>query len=253
MEIDVLGCSGGVGPALRTTALRLDGHILVDAGTGICDLSLAEMAALTDVFLTHAHLDHTIGLAFIADNRLGRAQQPLRVHGQAATLSRLQAHVFNWEVWPDFSVLPDAAHPTLSFVTEAAGPVSCSGLEFIPFPVFHTIPAVGYAVRHANGIFAFTGDTGSGEQPWAALNAFKRLDHLMIEVSYTNEFDDRAAVARHLTPARLAAGLARLRHRPELLLTHAKPGFENGIREQCREVLTGWRYRHLENGETLHL
>ena len=49
MKIDIFGCSGGVGPALRTTSLRLDDHILIDAGTGACDLPLADMMMLTDV------------------------------------------------------------------------------------------------------------------------------------------------------------------------------------------------------------
>ena len=33
MRIEVLGCSGGIGPGLRTTSLMLDGHSLIDAGT----------------------------------------------------------------------------------------------------------------------------------------------------------------------------------------------------------------------------
>ncbi|TAM09542.1 MAG: 3',5'-cyclic-nucleotide phosphodiesterase [Nevskiaceae bacterium] len=253
MKIDILGCSGGVGPGLRTTSLRVDGRILIDAGTGACDLPLVDMVALTDVFLTHAHLDHTVGLAFLADNRIGQSERPLVIHGQAETIDRLHAHLFNWQVWPDFTLLPDAGHPTLCLVADAEAPVICGGLRMIPFPAVHTVPANGYAVEHAHGIFAFTGDTGSGAEPWAALNTLPRLDQLMVEVSYGNARDDIAAIARHLTPARLAAGLARLHHRPEVLLTHAKPGHEQAVREECRAALAGWRYRHLCNGETLEV
>src|SRR6188472_732012 len=40
MKIRVLGCSGGIGGGLRTTAMLVDHDILVDAGTGVGDLSL---------------------------------------------------------------------------------------------------------------------------------------------------------------------------------------------------------------------
>ncbi|HEU0198009.1 MAG TPA: 3',5'-cyclic-nucleotide phosphodiesterase [Nevskiaceae bacterium] len=249
MKIDILGCNGGVGPGLRTTCLRLDDTILVDAGTGACDLDLPAMNALTDVFLTHAHLDHTAGLAFIADNRIGRGATRLRIHGTAETLQSVHTHLFNWAVWPDFTALPSPTTPVLSLHPLDSRPVDCGGLSFTPFPALHTIPTNGYAVRHAGGIFAFTGDTYGSPAMWQALNALERLDQLMVEVSYGDELARIGELARHLTPTRLAEQLRTLRHRPELLLTHAKPGHEAAVRNQCRGTLTGWRYRHLATGE----
>lgn len=47
MRIRVLGCSGGIGGAhLRTTSLLVDDDILIDAGTGVGDLSIAELARI---------------------------------------------------------------------------------------------------------------------------------------------------------------------------------------------------------------
>ena len=43
MRIRVLGCSGGVGGELRTTSLLIDDDILIDAGSGVGELSLEEM------------------------------------------------------------------------------------------------------------------------------------------------------------------------------------------------------------------
>jgi phosphoribosyl 1,2-cyclic phosphodiesterase len=40
----------------------IDGRILIDAGTGVGDLTLDEMQAVDDVFLTHSHLDHIAAL-----------------------------------------------------------------------------------------------------------------------------------------------------------------------------------------------
>ncbi|MBL8235616.1 MAG: hypothetical protein JNL98_44410, partial [Bryobacterales bacterium] len=49
MKVRVLGCSGGIGGAnLRTTSMLVDRDILIDAGTGVGDLSLAEATAAID-------------------------------------------------------------------------------------------------------------------------------------------------------------------------------------------------------------
>lgn len=58
MQISVLGCSGGIGGDSRTTALLLDGDVLLDCGTGVGELALADLLRIDHVFLTHAHLDH---------------------------------------------------------------------------------------------------------------------------------------------------------------------------------------------------
>ena len=38
MRIEVLGCDGGIGGALRTCALLVNDNVLIDAGTGLGDL-----------------------------------------------------------------------------------------------------------------------------------------------------------------------------------------------------------------------
>ena len=90
MQIRILGCSGGIGPGLRTTSLLVDGHLLIDAGTGVGDLPATELAAIDTVLLTHAHLDHVCGLAFMADNLFGEIDHPLVVHAIPETLAVLR-------------------------------------------------------------------------------------------------------------------------------------------------------------------
>src|SRR5205085_8090338 len=86
MRIKVLGCSGGVGPGLRTTSLLIDDEILIDAGTGVGELSLAQMRRIGNIFLTHSHLDHVCGLAFMADNLFDLIDRPVQVHATPETL-----------------------------------------------------------------------------------------------------------------------------------------------------------------------
>ena len=59
MRFRCLGCDGGIGGELRTTSFLVDDDVVIDCGTGVGELAAAELARVTDVFLTHAHVDHT--------------------------------------------------------------------------------------------------------------------------------------------------------------------------------------------------
>lgn len=84
MKLTVLGCDGGIGGARHTTCLKLGAHALIDAGTGLGSLSLAEMAAIDHVFLSHAHLDHVALLPLLVDSVGAARTRPLEVHGLPA-------------------------------------------------------------------------------------------------------------------------------------------------------------------------
>jgi ribonuclease BN (tRNA processing enzyme) len=255
MRIRVLGCSGGVGPDLRTTSLLLDEEILIDAGTGVGDLSLCEMSRIHRVFLTHAHLDHVCGLAFMADNLFGEVDHPIEVVATPQTIGAIRAHLFNWQLWPDFTALPSTDAALLRMRESAIGePHDLGGGRRIQsFEVRHTIPAVGYVLRSERGVFAFTGDTGACDSMWDVLNALPRLDKLMIDIAFPDELAELGRISRHYTPAVLAGDLRRLRHRPELLLTHHKPGCESSLHDECSAALAGWRYSHLQRGTVIEL
>lgn len=253
MRIKVLGCSGGVGPGLRTTSLLVDDEILLDAGTGVGDLTLSQQRCIGQVFLTHSHLDHVCGLAFMADNLFDLIERPVIVHAAAETLAIIKEHLFNWKIWPDFSKLPDEQHPLIKFQEVTPGQALDLGEDrkLTAFEVLHTVPAVGYAVETREGTFAFSGDTYACDNLWAALNKLPRLDKLMIEIAFDDEDSELAHVSKHLTPGLLRKELKKLRHKPELLLTHHKPGCEQIIEKQCRIALKGWQYHHLQCGDII--
>lgn len=253
MRIQVLGCSGGVGPGLRTTGLLIDEEVLIDAGTGVGDLSIAQQRRIRDVFLTHSHLDHVCGLAFMADNLFDLIDRPIDVHALPETLQALREHLFNWTIWPDFSALPDPQRPLLRWRELQAGALRPlpGGLLVSAIRVQHTVPAVGYVLQSPAGTFAFSGDTYADEGLWAGLNQLPRLDKLMIEVAFPDEQAELGRVSRHFTPHLLGAELSKLRHRPALYLTHHKPGHEGRIEQQCRDALRGWDYVHLNRGDLI--
>jgi ribonuclease BN (tRNA processing enzyme) len=254
MRIKVLGCSGGVGPGLRTTSLLVNDELLIDAGTGVCDLSLAQMRRIGDVFITHSHLDHVCGLAFMADNLFDLIDRPMRIHATAETLTTLREHLFNWKLWPDFSKLPDEKNPLITWHEVVPGaPDKVDGYTLTAFRVLHTVPGVGYALQGGEGTFAFSGDTYATDDLWSALNALPRLDKLMIEVAFADDDEELARVSRHFTPRLLGAELQKLKHKPKLYLTHHKPGEEADIEKQTRVALAGRDYHHLRRGDVISL
>ncbi|MDP3228082.1 MAG: MBL fold metallo-hydrolase, partial [Acidovorax sp.] len=103
MKVRVLGCSGAIAKDCRTTSFLIGENILIDAGTGVGDLTLEEMSKIDHVFLTHSHLDHIAALPLMLDAVSSLRGTPVEVHALPATIAALQAHVFNNVIWPDFS------------------------------------------------------------------------------------------------------------------------------------------------------
>lgn len=254
MKIRILGCSGGVGLGLRTTSLLVDGDILIDAGSGVGDLSLDEMAAIRHVFLTHSHLDHVAFIPLMLDSIFEQRAEPLVVHGQPATIEALQRHIFNWVIWPDFAKLPSADRPVLRYETMMPGQVMTMGARtFEMIPVDHVVPAVGYRVTCPTGVFAFSGDTSTNNSFWAGLNDHERLDVLIVEAAFCNADLAISRLAKHYCPSLLAEDLKKLRHRPNIYITHNKPGDEDIIFAECSRALGDRTLHRLKSGEVLTL
>jgi len=235
MQIRVLGSSGGIGNGARTTSLLVDSDILVDAGTGVADLSLDALAAIDHVFLTHAHLDHVTCLPFMLDSVGSHRTHPLVVHAQEATLAVLREHLFNNRLWPDFSAIPSRERPFLRYQSLAPGQTLTLGTrQFQSIPVTHSIPAVGYLIGNGRASIAFSGDTGATEQYWQKLNDCPDLAHVVIETSFVDSEEELARVSGHLCPRLVAAELRKLRKPVPVYITHLMPGEEEQILAEIR-------------------
>lgn len=238
MKIRVLGCSGGIGGQAATTSFLVDHDVLIDAGTGICALSLSELVAIDHVFLTHSHMDHIAGLPLMNDSAGPLRDKPLTVHGLPDTIKNLRNHILNGKIWPDFTQIPSVDMPFLRLVEMVPG-TECeiNGRIFRSVAVTHTIPAVGYIVRSSGGSWAFGGDTTTTDLWWKELNAIDDLKYLVCETTFTDEQRALAEIACHLCPSLLAIELEKLKVEPEIYLTHLMPGEEEHILDEVRTQL----------------
>ncbi|NBR27754.1 MAG: 3',5'-cyclic-nucleotide phosphodiesterase, partial [Betaproteobacteria bacterium] len=146
MRLRVLGCAGSIGGFHnRTTSFLLDDDVLVDAGTGVGDLSLAELTLIDHIFITHSHLDHINSIAFMVDSVGALRPKPVTIHALGATITALKKYIFNWEIWPDFTVIPNADQPFMRYEEVSVGEViDLGGRKITVLPAVHTVPAVGY-------------------------------------------------------------------------------------------------------------
>lgn len=254
MRIRTLGCSGGIGGELRTTSFLLDEDILIDAGTGVGNLTLDEMARIRHIFITHSHLDHIAGIPLMVDSIFSRITQPIVIHASAETVAALRQHIFNWTIWPDFTQLPTAKTGVLRYEVMAPYEVRTLGeREIRMVPVNHVVPGVGYCIAAHGRVAAFTGDTTTNETFWAALNEYPDVAVLILECAFANQEHALCRKAHHYCPDLLAADLAKLRHRPQVYLTHLKPGAENQIERECRELIQGFDLHRLFGGDVIPL
>lgn len=226
MKVRVLGCSGGIGgPHLRTTSLLVDHDILIDAGTGVCELSLDELARIDHVFVTHSHLDHIAALPLLIDSVADRRDTPVIVHATDETLDILKNNVFNWAIWPDFSEIAIRADAVMQYQSIAVGRKTVLGGRTITaMPAVHTVPAVGYQLDSGEGSFVFTGDTSCNDAFWPLVNAIGNLRYLIIETAFSNQEQALALVSKHLCPSLLQSELLRLEREAQVYITHLKPG-----------------------------
>ncbi|MDH5408434.1 MAG: 3',5'-cyclic-nucleotide phosphodiesterase [Gammaproteobacteria bacterium] len=254
MELRILGCSGGIGQELRTTTLLVNNNILIDAGTGLGDLSLDEMKSIQHVFITHSHLDHIGGLPLMIDSIFDHIKTPITIHAQQETIKAFQQHLFNNVIWPDFSLLPSQDKPVLRFEPMLAGSTyKIDGLTIEMVKVRHVVPAVGYIVEGPGGVFAFSGDTSTNDGFWAALNRYEKLDVLIVEAAFTNQDKLLSQKAGHYCPESLGEDIKKLNHKPKIYLSHHKPGSEKIIFEQCQQEITDQTIESLRGGQRFQL
>lgn len=253
MRLRVLGCSGGIGGRhLRTTSLLLDSDVLIDAGTGVTDLSLAELASIDHIFLTHSHLDHIATIPFMVDTVGQMRETPLTVYALPATIEILRNHIFNWSIWPDFTEIPSADSPSLRFESiEVGEAINLGGRRIVALPANHVVPAIGYQIDSGNASLVFTGDTSVNDALWPIVNRIANLKYLIIECAFCNRERELAQIAKHLCPSMLAEELARLERNVDIFITHLKPGEIELTMAEIEEFAGQYKPRMLQNNQII--
>lgn len=249
MRVDVLGCHGGEAPGFRMPAFLVDGELLLEAGSVTETLPIPDQAKLEHVLISHAHLDHMVGLAFMVDNvqAVPGRNGPVTAASLPGVIDSLRTHCFNNQLWPDFTRVPPDG-PTLRFQSlEEERPLRFGRLTVIPVPVHHTVPAAGYVISDGTSGFVFSGDTGPTTRLWEVARGIPHLRAAVVETAFPNRKETLARASGHFTPAMLLREMEKIPDVP-VWVYHIKPAFHDETAEELLNL--GASVQILEQGRT---
>ena len=253
MKMKVLGCSGSEFPGRNPSGFLLDGKTVFDAGSLTKALNIKDQLKVENIFITHAHLDHVIGIPFLLDNiTVGNIWHKVNIISISPVIKTVKKNILNNSIWPDFTVIPNTHNGIVNFIELKDGhSMRIDGCTITPYKVHHSVPAIGYLIEDEKGKRLFyTGDTGPTGSTWKKLGN-KQIHCLIIEVSFPNQLEEIALKSGHLTPRLFHRELSKLKPLPErILITHLKPQYFKTIRTELLRLGMD-RLRLLRDGETI--
>lgn len=186
--------------------------LVLDAGTAAFRVAEHVETERLDVLLTHAHLDHVIGLTHLLGLERGGTPVGVTVHGREETLAAVRGSLFDERLFP---VCPVEGFAALGERLELPG-----GATVTTFPLNHPGGSVGMRIDADGRSLAYVTDTTAPEA--ATIDRLRGVDVLVHEAYFTEDFRDMATLTGHST-AKQAAETAIAAGAGRLLLVHRDP------------------------------
>ncbi len=213
---------GGRGDFL--TSFVIDDIMAIDAG-GLGFLGdLSAQSRISDIFITHSHMDHIASLPIFLDTVFQTSDRCVRLHVGAETLACLRRDVFNDRVWPDFIGMSERGLPFVKVeILEPGQPVEAAGLRLTPIAVDHVVPTLGFLIEAPGVAVAIPSDTAPTDSFWKAARRATDLKGVFLEASFPDAMSKLAMISKHLTPAMFAAEARKLDRAVPFVAVHIKP------------------------------
>lgn len=222
MRFHCLGTTGYHPNDRRQTACYFlpEAGLMLDAGSGLYRmLPLIETDTL-DIFLSHAHLDHIIGLTYLLGILYKRPVERLRIWGEPEKLAAVREHLFNPLIFP----VPIEAE-WCPLIPGDSVEVGCGG-RLQAFPLPHPGGSVGFRIDWPDASsIAYVTDT-VGDPAADYLRIIRGCELLVHECYFRDVHQEWAEQTGHTWTTR-AAQVAREAGAERLLLVHMNP-FETG-------------------------
>ncbi|GAB5405154.1 MAG: MBL fold metallo-hydrolase [Aureliella sp.] len=245
MQLHCLGTTGyHPSPSRHTACYYLpEASIVLDAGTAVFRLIQhlrREPKKSLDILLSHAHLDHTVGLTFLIDAMAVTDLEEVRIHGEREKIDAVRTHLYHhllFPVPPEFQFLPfDSSSGTRQ--------IGDTRIEW--FPVEHPGGAVGYVLdlpEDSSGTrkkLSYVTDTVSRVEN-NYLDLIRGSDLLLHECYFADRLEALAIKTGHSWLGAVTE-IVRKADCGQTLLIHINPlseilGEEVDLPSECRETL----------------
>lgn len=231
MKIELVPSTVGEQAARQfSIASLINDTVAIDAGTIGMLWPFERQRRITDVFLSHSHVDHIASLPLFLDSIYQPGPACPTVHACPATVHCLRQDVFNDRLWPDFIRLSENESPFLDLQSLASEtPVEVADLTVTPVAVDHVVPTMGFVVQDHNSSVGFVSDTNRTERIWEVLAAANNLQAVFLECSFPNSHRWLADKSGHLCTELFAEYVRRLPESVQVITTHLKPCFFDQI------------------------
>jgi len=215
MKLVLLGTSGYHPSDSRHTACMMlpELGVVLDAGTAMYRVSEYLCTDTLDVFLSHAHLDHVMGLSFMFDVIAGREMRRVAVHGEPEKLKTIREHLFSpltFPVDPPFELQPLTDRTKLS-----------QGAVLTHFPLKHPGGSVGFRIDWQGRSMAYVTDTVAAPDA-DYIQHIQGVDLLVHESYFNDDMSEQAELTGHSCLSRVSE-LALSAKVKRLVLVHINP------------------------------
>ena len=217
MKLLLLGTTGYHPNERRHTPCLLlpELGIMLDAGTALFRATKYLTRPTLDIFLTHAHLDHIVGLTFLLDVNSVHPLDRITVYGEGEKLAAIDEHLFSEHLFP---IKPPYKTQPLVADQPVALP---EGGRLTHFPLKHAGGSLGFRLDWPGHSMAYVTDTTASLDA-AYLEKIRGVNLLIHECYFDDSQADWAEKTGHscTTPV---AQLARAAGVDRLVLVHLNP------------------------------
>jgi ribonuclease Z len=200
----------GTAPALPTadrsnTSLAIlpepdqrNSGILIDCGGDVYSSMLRSHLgpdSVSDLFITHAHIDHIGGLPSLLESfRLGGRRSPLAIWALPEVMAVAHGLIQTF----DFELRLDQWSYEISFrEVRHTESITLAGVPASAFSMDHAVPTLGLRLELPGGVMAYTSDTQPNSNITDQLARGART--LITECTFLDALKDLARSSRHLT------------------------------------------------------
>ncbi len=215
MKLILLGTTGYHPNERRHTPCLMvpECGIMLDAGTAMFRAGKYLETSELDIFLTHAHLDHVIGLTYLFSVLHVHPLDRITVHGEPQKLAAIDQHMFSEHLFPKkppYELCPLAEEVSLA-----------QGGRLTHFPLEHQGGSLGFRLDWPGHSMAYVTDTTAAASA-DYVPKIRGVDLLVHECYFPDAYADRAQKTGHswTTPV---AQVAREAQVGRLVLVHINP------------------------------